>query len=273
MSHFIVLVDSTNNDIDDLLAPYSEELEVKPYKKPCYCITSGIREKVNEDLKKLFGGDFDTVKRKPYNALAKRLQPDWKEYIKDWQDEEDKLTKKYKKTAKPDPNCEECKGTGKYTTRYNPDSQWDWYSVGGRWTGYFPIKAGATGELGESGVFDNKADPNTADIVLKKDIDIEGAKAKALVEALERWKHRDDPFSEIPHKIKKADYIKAQKEVHPLRPFAFVDNDGVWHQKADMGWWGMTSNEKDLDEWEKEFTDWFNSLPDDTEITAVDCHI
>ena len=28
-------------------------------------------------------------------------------------------------------------------TTYNPNSKWDWYEVGGRWTGYFKLKAEA----------------------------------------------------------------------------------------------------------------------------------
>jgi hypothetical protein len=31
-----------------------------------------------------------------------------------------------------DPKCGECKGTGIYKSTYNPNSKWDWYSIGGR---------------------------------------------------------------------------------------------------------------------------------------------
>ena len=33
-------------------------------------------------------------------------------------------------------DCPECQGTGEATTTYNPDSKWDWYTVGGRWSAY-----------------------------------------------------------------------------------------------------------------------------------------
>lgn len=29
---------------------------------------------------------------------------------------------------------------GNILSTYNPDSQWDWYSIGGRWDGFFPLK-------------------------------------------------------------------------------------------------------------------------------------
>lgn len=31
--------------------------------------------------------------------------------------------------------CTECNGTGTYIARYNPNAQWDWYVIGGRWNG------------------------------------------------------------------------------------------------------------------------------------------
>ena len=57
-----------------------------------------------------------------------------------------------------------------------------------------------------------------------------------------------------------------------ITPFAFVNKDG-WFEKGDMGWWGCVSNEKDADDWNKQFMNYFNSLSDDTQITIVDCHI
>lgn len=35
----------------------------------------------------------------------------------------------------PDPNCESCCGTGLHFSTANPEGRWDWFSVGGRWTG------------------------------------------------------------------------------------------------------------------------------------------
>lgn len=57
-----------------------------------------------------------------------------------------------------------------------------------------------------------------------------------------------------------------------LTPYAFI-KDSQWVQKGDMGWWGMSSNEKDKDEWAQQFYKMFSELPDDTLLTMVDCHI
>lgn len=59
----------------------------------------------------------------------------------------------------------------RYST-YNPDSKWDWYVLGGRWSGRFiRLKPGATsGISGEPGVGDNEVG---IDAALKGDIDFE----------------------------------------------------------------------------------------------------
>jgi len=60
--------------------------------------------------------------------------------------------------------------TGKYGLWRNPQSKWDWYSLGGRWRGYFKLKKSKVGLIGEPGVGENEPTYN-ADQALKKDID------------------------------------------------------------------------------------------------------
>jgi hypothetical protein len=57
-----------------------------------------------------------------------------------------------------------------------------------------------------------------------------------------------------------------------ITPFAFV-KEGKWYEKGEMGWWACVSNKKDSNEWNNEFMKMFEALPDDTMITAVDCHV
>lgn len=71
-----------------------------------------------------------------------------------------------------------------YST-YNPQAKWDWYSLGGRWSGcYMKLKKGAKGTTGESGVFDNNVG---IDAALKKDIDFEAIRKEVEDEATQRW--------------------------------------------------------------------------------------
>ena len=52
-----------------------------------------------------------------------------------------------------------------------------------------------------------------------------------------------------------------------------VLKDGKWYERGQMGWFGISSNEKDPEEWSSNFYKLIDSLPEDTRLTIVDCHI
>lgn len=56
---------------------------------------------------------------------------------------------------------------------------WDWYLLGGRWTGFFKLKPGAAGRIGEPGVLTEPAKDGFADAALKKDIDFDWMRKRA----------------------------------------------------------------------------------------------
>ncbi len=55
-------------------------------------------------------------------------------------------------------------------------------------------------------------------------------------------------------------------------PFAVV-KDGKWYQKGEMGWFGMSNDEMTQDEWNKQFWEMLKELPDETQLSLLDCHI
>lgn len=111
-------------------------------------------------------------------------------------------------------------------THYNPDSKWDWYCIGGRWSGFLPLKDR-----------DADGDPLTANEAYAGEID---------------W-----------------DYMIE----HKFPPFCFVDEDGDWHEKGEMGWFAVVTDESPEDEWIKEFKEYVDSVDDDCLVTVVDFHI
>jgi hypothetical protein len=62
--------------------------------------------------------------------------------------------------------------TGRYGYWENPNAKWDWYEIGGRWMGNFPVKSGVKPRLGRPGTGGNKAPAGTSDIVRISDIDM-----------------------------------------------------------------------------------------------------
>ena len=80
----------------------------------------------------------------------------------------------------------------KTVDRTNPNAKWDWYQVGGRWNGYFKLKSGALGLLGEPGIQTMNKDykppkATRADQCIKGDIDIAGMRDEAGENAAETY--------------------------------------------------------------------------------------
>ena len=117
MSHFTVGVITDSIDekaIEEILAPYSENLEVPPYiditKEE---IINNAKQRKNEYLKAIEKGE--------------QLK-DWQqEYINAKTDEELYELERYE--------TEEFDENGNQLSRYNPLSKWDWWQIGGRWSG------------------------------------------------------------------------------------------------------------------------------------------
>lgn len=62
--------------------------------------------------------------------------------------------------------------TGRYGHWSNPNAKWDWFQIGGRWSGYYPVVAGTEIRTGEPGVGDNKPEAGHSDIVKVAEIDM-----------------------------------------------------------------------------------------------------
>ena len=289
MSHFTVMVFGDNPD--KLLAPYDENLDVPKY----------LVGEVSEDEQTRFLAYYskeDDVESDSltFKELYEKYGDEWNGGS--WEFEDGKVLE--------------------YST-YNPKSKWDWYQIGGRWTGYFKLKKDAIGALGSSGAFGNEPDEGTADILRKKDIDIEGMREVSEREAAEAYdkikpiidefgdgfipweesiKKFDDPDearkfyhsqplikvlserrNELRYFIHIEDFLVSREEYlqrardNAISPYAFVTPKGEWIEKGKMGWFGISSDEKDQDEWDKVFSDYFDNLPDDVIVTLVDCHI
>ena len=135
----------------------------------------------------------------------------------------------------------------KYST-YNPDSKWDWYTDGGRWDGTIKTK---DGEFVNDG--------------LLKDID---------------W----SDFTPEDYSKKTEKDMWTGEEYHPLKddvkwhytrssvPFCLVV-DGEWIEKGQMGWWGISTNDKEQNAWNEEFFSIVDKLPEDSEFHLIDFHI
>jgi len=55
----------------------------------------------------------------------------------------------------------------------NPNKKWDWYQIGGRWNGFFPVKSNVPPRLGEPGLGTREPKTNTSDVCRVGDLDLD----------------------------------------------------------------------------------------------------
>lgn len=221
MSHFCVYVfHDKNTSIDTLLAPYDENLVFKPYVE--YTKEEAIA-KVRKEIEDYKNGIYAEYLKNPEEYGKKYgRNTDHIEYLEDefpkklnWTDEQcyDYIKQDYT----PDMIDKD----GNILSRYNPRSKWDWYEVGGRWSGGIPMKTNTKLEI------------------------------KSCNEC----------------KVSQIDMDKIGT------PYAYVDTNGNWHGRGEMGWFGASSNDKDEKSWNDEFKKFINNQKKSTIVTLVDCHI
>jgi hypothetical protein len=164
MSHFTVMVIGDNPE--DQLKPYSENERVPRYVR--YTKEQLIEQGRNEiesyknSIYKRFLEDPEKYKEQECRRAdhIEYLEKTFPKRI-NWTDEEvyQHEISKY--------SPEEIGSKGEVYSTYNPKSKWDWYSLGGRWSGSIKLKPGATGVRGEMGAFGNEVGIDQA---FKKDI-------------------------------------------------------------------------------------------------------
>jgi hypothetical protein len=230
-----------------------------------------ILETTHPDSTTCFEGKVRLRKiSKPKKIALKDRYPDYEEYLRDWHGVEDDERQGYD---------------------YNPKAKWDWYQLGGRWTGYFKLKPGKKGDLGEySLVSEHRAEFGTADQALKKDIDFDKMEHEQFEKSSETYDKFEAAYKAgtlkpgdgyweygVENTGDRDNYVPETREQYikrcaPVRTFAVL-KDGVWIEKGEMGWFGIASNEKDPDEWNNEYKKLIDSLPDNTLLSVYDCHI
>lgn len=197
MSHFCGIVFGHENNLDNVLAPFDENLAVDEYVYMTAEEALLWAEQRAADLKERCS---DPENQNPYaeEILQKyhnfESEEDLESYIRNyWETLDDE---------------------GNVLSTYNPNSEWDWWVIGGRWSN----------DLLHQGEYQENQAP-----------------------------------------LKECEVVDT--------PFCFIDLDGNWHKRANMGWWGMTSDDKEEDTWENEFREYLNSVPEDTVLTVIDFHI
>lgn len=296
MSHFCIIV--TGYDVESQLENYCEDTEYidKDYLEFDVEVEKGEETRYILDRIKKIKDEIKDGKLNNNPIFLETLQKELKVLE---ESEEGNFGKYFEEWC----GYEEHNGNWGYWS--NPNAFYDWYQIGGRWSGYFKLKKGRKGDYGELSWTNKEEDrrKDYCDSCLKGDVDVEGMlkdQEKKSAELYDRvykivgnfddWKsfdqfeNKDDYHAQrvqkllnkeglyldpLQFKVSREEYIKNNR-MNSLIPYGYF-HEGEYISHGDMGWWGISNNEKD--NWDNEFMDWWNSLPDDTSVTIVDCHI
>ncbi|MBC8741881.1 hypothetical protein F6X40_35625 [Paraburkholderia sp. UCT31] len=165
---------------------------------------------------------------------------------------------------------------------YNPKARWDAYQVGGRYRGFFRVKAGCRGVLGAKARTGGEDRPNRVDFCRFGDIDMQAMQSDRAQASKEEWEYvqfllmqdRTTPelvefeFGILPTDTE--DSFVARQVEQILLPWAVV-KDGRWHERGEMPACGIASEPKSLSDWASEVEGLLGGLSATTTIAALDC--
>jgi len=198
---------------------------------------------------------------------------------------------------------------GYYT---NPNAQWDWYQVGGRWPFCFLVRDDCQSAIiGERGWSWKQEDFEAARkgpegyiwVAGAKKCDIEwdlmkqlGTEKQAkLFRLCEKWAvdgERPEAFDSlyvltdkgvenwgdilyVHDETLEANFKRFgcdQDKKYAYTTYAYLD-EGRWLSQGDMGWFGISSNEMEPATWQDMVEQFIDKVPDDYLLVSVDCHI
>jgi len=202
--------------------------------------------------------------------------------------------------------CEEKRDPvhNRYGYWHNPRAKWDWYQIGGRWDGFFPMPAGQKANFCRIKDIDlvsaNKRMKDSAtkfwaawDRLLagdKKEEDfIDGCRMRAvqlgLVECKDKaeltgnewrtksWEKNADRF-DVYRCIDGAARDAYEVCFDPIASYSYLDPTAGWVAPGEMGWFGVSSDDPDsFLKYKRTYRDWLTSGNRDDWVVVVDCHI
>jgi hypothetical protein len=268
MSHFAVLVAvPADKTLDDVLLPY-HEYECTGIEKYLQFVPCD-QEELKADFEK--HGEDQTLE----------------EFAKDWGGYTlDADTQQWGRTT-------------------NPNKKWDWWQTGGRWNHYLGINEGTKAQFDFEKQRITRLDKNTETLrqwkAARETEPTDAQVGNALKTLADHWKDHEPAkklyagdaialakdemaFNAIDRhfwSVQNAEQMRLTEDEYIAQTgynalvHAFVDLEGKWIEIGDMGWWGMCNdeNKSSFDGKDGKFWQFINSLPDDTMLCLVDCHI
>ena len=288
MSHFAVGVITKGRPseemLNELLEPYSENLQVAPY------IERTKQQIIDEAVEKL--KDFEAYragqkKEKPWfvgddgEPTTCREELDLGRRASMGVEISDEDIISYLKGIGYEDY--EIDAHGNTLTTYNPKSKWDWWVVGGRWSEEIPLKEAELisedygGNMTPVSNIDTTKSNKERDSAYYSrfwDINVEGM-------PLAEDEDKENFFTMYNKEYYRKTYGDKETYLRCMNTFymySMLTPDGEWHELGKMGWFGCSYEEdgarvKWIDSFEDNFITPYSKEEDDYWLTVVDCHI
>ena len=271
MSHFTVaVIHHKNQDIEELLAPYNENLEVERYiYKTKEQIIQEAYDKADNIRYRVKHGDTDDMVF-PYDN----------NFLEAFTDEEMYRVALAYEGIDADGDSDRLDADGNWTSTYNPKSKWDWYSIGGRWGGMLKMPRDKVPAEWLEYMKDNDEywETDSAPIGC-----IDFSPDKDVYDEHYKWwvENVDDPDAEWNEFYRKEYYASYYKNAEDyatrcaqFSTFAVVTPDGVWHERGRMGWFACVDDTpEDSADWDANYHKFIEEAEPEDIMTIVDCHI
>lgn len=195
----------------------------------------------------------------------------------------------------------EVRDDGKIGHMTNPNAKWDWWAIGGRWNGWLEKNQFQLGELPLEQLhreaetraakdYDEKhaiiagRPVDSWETVVARHKEKNGGKESTKMVDAARKEYWEQPVMTDLHAKKISiwdgieQYLVSKEEflrrarLSAVLPYVIVHN-GEWYERGQMGWWGMSSGDKSVEEWSTKVSALLNDLSSETWITVVDFHI
>ena len=291
MTHFVIGVivpkkimkegdDSVRNFIDNLMEPYSESYEVEPH-------IEKDKEEIEEEYKEFKKELKEKIKKK--EKVEEWEIKSSKESLKEW-------VKSY--------HGYELDEKGNATSTFNKDSFYDWYVVGGRWSGILKIPENDNEQLlefiedREENRDDESIKGNSAKISLilnklkgtKEKVKIMNEGKAQMVSSFDSFfsgfgwadilrefvghekltKKEDELYKKVETRVK--EFIQKFDFDNPYVLGKVLDPEGNIHEGEEYGWFGISNNTISPEVWLDEYLKLLEKHKDDY-MVSLDCHV
>jgi hypothetical protein len=214
-----------------------------------------------------------------------RLAEEWRSTHRAWDQRFDELTPKAPGYGKPEPDCDDCKGTGRTMSTSNKEGFWDWWVIGGRWAGVFKPDydpamdprnkercwlCGGTGRRGDADKLE-AANPGWVEATGG----CNGCDGTGVAARFHNAEFAGDivPAAEYLELLRgKGSGASRDSSKRFGIPYALVTPDGAWHGQGKMGWFGCSSDELTDQQWYERAVELVESNPG-TLAVACDLHV